>query len=58
VVVITFSSGGGLLTTPLVGGMAEATGLRSALGLVVLAGLAVFTLSTRLGATTKGGRSG
>jgi MFS family permease len=57
-VVITFSSGGGLLTTPLVGGMAEATGLRSALGLVVLAGLAVFTLSTRLGATTKGGRSG
>ena len=57
-VVITFSSRGGLLTTPLVGGMAEATGLRSALGLVVLAGLAVFTLSTRLGETTKGGRSG
>jgi fucose permease len=57
-VVITFSSRGGLLTTPLVGGMAEAKGLRSAFGLVVLAGLAVFTLSTRLGETTKGGRSG
>jgi len=57
-VVITFSSGGGLLATPLVGGMAEATGLRPALGLVVLAGPAVFTHSTRLGETTKRGRSG
>ena len=57
-VVITFSSGGGLLATPLVGGMAEVTGLRAALGLVVLAGLAVLVLSTRLReTTTKGGRS-
>jgi MFS family permease len=57
-VVITFGSGGGLLATPLVGGLAELTGLRSALGLVVLAGLAVFLLSTRLReTTTKGGRS-
>ena len=47
-VVITFGSGGGLLATPLVGGMAELTGLRAALGLVVVAGLAVFTLSLRL----------
>ena len=56
-VVITFGSGGGLLATPLVGGLAELTGLRTALGLVVLAGLAVFALSTRL-RRTKGGRSG
>ncbi len=47
-VVITFGSGGGLLATPLVGGVAELTGLRAALGLVVLAGLAVFVLSLRL----------
>ena len=56
-VVITFGSGGGLLATPLVGGLAELTGLRTALGLVILAGLAVFFLSTRLRGT-KGGRSG
>jgi MFS family permease len=55
-VVITFGSGGGLLATPLVGGLAELAGLRSALGLVILAGLAVFVLSTRL-RETKGGRS-
>ena len=54
-VVITFGSGGGLLATPLVGGMAELTGLRAALGLVVAAGLAVFALSWR---REKGGRSG
>jgi MFS family permease len=56
-VVITFSSGGGLLATPLVGGMAEVTGLRAALGLVVVAGLAVLVLSTRL-REPKAGRSG
>ena len=56
-VVITFGSGGGLLATPLVGGLAELTGLRSALGLVVLTGLAVFVLSTRLRETTRGVRS-
>ena len=44
----TFSFGGGLLSTPLVGGLAELTGLRAALGLVALAGLAVFFLSLRL----------
>ena len=47
-VVITFGSGGGLLATPLVGGVAELTGLRTALCLVVVAGLAVFVLSLRL----------
>jgi len=56
-VVITFSSGGGLLATPLVGGMAELAGLRAALGLVVFAGLAVFVLSLRL-RETKGGQTG
>ena len=56
-VVITFGSGGGLLATPLVGGLAELTGLRTALGLVVAAGLAVFVLSTRLRETTKDGKS-
>jgi MFS family permease len=56
-VVITFGSGGGLLATPLVGGLAELTGLSFALGLVVLAGLAFFILSTRLRETTKGVRS-
>ena len=56
-VVITFSSGGGLLATPLVGGVAEVTGLRAALGLVVVAGLAVLVLSTRL-REPKAGRSG
>jgi MFS family permease len=56
-VVITFGSGGGLLAAPLVGGLAELTGLRTALGLVVVAGLAVFVLSTRLRGK-KGGRSG
>lgn len=50
-VVITFGSGGGLLATVAVGGMAEAISLRAALGLVILAGLAVFVLSTRLRGT-------
>jgi MFS family permease len=53
-VVITFGSGGGLLATPLVGGLAELAGLRAALGLVVAAGLAVFALSLR----GRDGRSG
>ena len=56
-VVTTFSFGGGLLSTPLVGGLAELTGLRAALGLVALAGLAVFFLSLRLRGP-KGGRTG
>ena len=46
-VVITFGSGGGLLATVAVGGVAEWAGLRTALGLVVAAGLAVFALSLR-----------
>lgn len=54
-VVITFGSGAGLLATPLVGGLAELTGLRAALGLVVAAGLAVSALSLR---RRRGGRSG
>ncbi|WP_166174342.1 hypothetical protein [Rubrobacter tropicus] len=37
-----------LFSTPLVGSVAELTGLRVALGLVVLAGFAVFILSLRL----------
>ncbi len=56
-VVITFSSGGGLLATPLVGGMAELAGLRAALGLVVFAGLTVLVLSLRL-REAKGGQTG
>lgn len=55
-VVTTLSFGGGLLSTPLVGGLAELTGLRAALGLVALAGLAVFVLSLRL-PHTKGGQT-
>jgi MFS family permease len=47
-VVITFGSGGGLLSTVAVGGVAEAAGLRAALGAVILAGLALFVLSARL----------
>ena len=46
-VVITLGSGGGLLATVAVGGVAEWAGLRTALGLVVAAGLAVFALSLR-----------
>ena len=57
-VVITFGSGGGLLATPLVGGLAELTGLRTALGLVVLAGFAVFALSQRLREKKERGRTG
>ena len=53
-VVTTLSFGGGLLSTPLVGGLAELTGLRAALGLVALAGLAVFVLSLRLREKTAG----
>ncbi len=37
-----------LLGPPLVGGLAEVAGLRTALGVVAVAGLAVFLLSLRL----------
>ena len=47
-VVITFGSGGHLLSTVAVGGLAEVAGLRAALALVIPAGLAVFVLSDRL----------
>ena len=47
-VVTTFSFGGGLLSTPAVGGVAELAGLRTALGIVAAAGLAVCVLSLRL----------
>jgi MFS family permease len=45
-VVTTFGYGGFLLGPPLVGGLAEVAGLRTALG--VVAGFAVFLLSLRL----------
>ena len=47
-VVTTFGYGGFLLGPPLVGGLAEVVGLRVALGVIVVAGLAVFILSLRL----------
>jgi MFS family permease len=47
-VVTTFGYGGFLLGPPLVGGLAEVVGLRTALGVVAAAGLAVFLLSLRL----------
>jgi MFS family permease len=47
-VVTTFGYGGFLLGPPLVGGLAEVAGLRTALGVVGVAGLAVFLLSLRL----------
>ncbi len=46
--VTTFSFGGGLLSTPAVGGVAEVVGLRTALGIVIAVGLAVCVLSLRL----------
>jgi MFS family permease len=47
-VVTTFGYGGFLLGPPLVGGLAELVGLRAALGVIVVAGLAIFILSLRL----------
>ncbi len=47
-VVTTFGYGGFLLGPPLVGGLAEAIGLRAALGIIAVAGVAVFALSLRL----------
>jgi MFS family permease len=47
-VVTTFGYGGFLLGPPLVGGLAEVAGLRIALGVVTVAGLAIFVLSLRL----------
>ena len=44
----TFGYGGFLLGPPLVGGLAEVAGLRIALGVVTVAGLAIFVLSLRL----------
>jgi len=46
--VTTFGYGGFLLGPPLVGGLAEAIGLRAALGIIAVAGVAVFALSLRL----------
>jgi MFS family permease len=59
-VVTTFGYGGFLLGPPLVGGLAEVAGLRAALGVVAVAGLATFVLSLRLrepkaDTTTEGG---
>jgi MFS family permease len=47
-VVTTFGYGGFLLGPPLVGGLAEVAGLRIALGIIAMAGLAVFVLSLGL----------
>ena len=47
-VVTTFGYGGFLLGPPLVGGLAEAISLRAALGIIAVAGVAVFALSLRL----------
>jgi MFS family permease len=47
-VVTSFGYGGFLLGPVLVGGLAEVLGLRAALGVVALCGLAIFALSTRL----------
>jgi MFS family permease len=47
-VVTTFGYGGFLLGSPLVGGLAEVAGLRTALGVVAVAGLAIFMLSLLL----------
>ena len=50
-VVTTLGYGGFLLGPVLVGGLAELFGLRLALGVVAAAGLAIFTLATRLKAS-------
>ena len=47
-VVTSFGYGGFLLGPILVGGLAEVLGLRTALGVVALSGLAILALSTRL----------
>ena len=47
-VVTSFGYGEFLLGPVLVGGLAEVLGLRAALGVVALCGLAIFALSTRL----------
>jgi MFS family permease len=47
-VVTTFGYGGFLLGPPLVGGLAEVVGLRVALSVIAIAGLAIFALSLRL----------
>ncbi len=47
-VMTTFGYGGFLLGPPLVGGLGEVVGLRPALGVMALAGLAVFALSRNL----------
>jgi MFS family permease len=55
-VVTTFGYGGFLLGPPLVGWLAEVGGLRAALGVIAVAGLAVFALSLRLrDPTSRGG---
>jgi MFS family permease len=47
-VMTSFGYGGFLLGPVLVGGLAEVFGLRTALGVVALSGLAIFALSTKL----------
>ena len=52
-VMSTFGYGGFLLGPPLVGGLAELIGLRGALGIIAVAGLAISVLSLRLGTDGK-----
>jgi MFS family permease len=47
-VVTTLGYGGFLLVPVIVGGLAEVTGLRTALGIIVASGLLIFALSLRL----------
>ncbi len=47
-VVVSVSYGWFLLAGPAVGGLAELVGLRTALGVVTLAGIAIFALSARI----------
>ena len=47
-VVVSVSYGRFLLAVPAVGGLAELVGLGAALGVVVLAGVAIFALSARI----------
>ncbi len=57
-VVTTFGYGGFLLGPPLIGWLAEVGGLRAALGVIAVAGLAVFALSLRLREPTSKGTLG
>ncbi len=52
-VVTTLGYGGFLVGPVLVGGLAELLGLRAALGAIVVAGIAIFILSLRVGRSAR-----